>query len=235
LTKEKKENQVIDLYFNEKKPYRYISQILRMSLRDISTIIKKEEQKRGVGSPSDTASETRTEQLHPSLIEVSAYKLFLEGKDPVQVAIDLNITQQDVTLFQRGYWKLKQLHHINQVYEQVNGNLLPFLELYELARKDGLRTEQVLKAVKIAADKLPNIESRYKELQYQVDGLEYKTQTLQYEIISQKQVLESYNRCCIKQRLEIENLYNQKKQVEEAVAISKFRNTNKDHAKTYRW
>jgi hypothetical protein len=80
LTKEKKENQVIDLYFNEKKPYRHISQILRMSLRDISTIIKKEEQKRGVGSPSDTASETRTEQLHPSLIEVSAYKLFLEGR-----------------------------------------------------------------------------------------------------------------------------------------------------------
>jgi DNA-directed RNA polymerase specialized sigma subunit len=37
LTKEKKEKQVIDLYFNEKKPYRYISQILRMSLRDIST------------------------------------------------------------------------------------------------------------------------------------------------------------------------------------------------------
>jgi hypothetical protein len=220
LTKEKKEKQVIDLYFNEKKPYRYISQILRMSLRDISTIIKKEEQKREVGSPSDTASETRTEQLHPSLIEVSAYKLFLEGKDPVQVAIDLNITQQDVTLFQRGYWKLKQLHHINQVYEQVNGNLLPFLELYELARKDGLSTEQVLKAVKIADGKLPYIESRYKEFQNQVYRLEYKTQTLQDEIITQKQVLESYNRYCNKQKQEIENLYTLKKQ------LAKFRHTD---------
>src|SRR5690242_18906263 len=122
-----------------------------MSLRDISTIIKKEERRRAVESPSVISSETRCRQSRASLREVSAYKLFLEGKDPVQVAIDLNITQQDVTLFQRRYWKLKQLHHINQVYEQVNGNLLPFLELYELARKDGLRTEQVLKAVKIAA------------------------------------------------------------------------------------
>jgi chromosome segregation ATPase len=125
-----------------------------------------------------------------------------------------------VTLFQRGYWKLKQLHHINQVYEQVNGNLLPFLELYELARKDGLSTEQVLKAVKIADGKLPYIESRYKEFQNQVYRLEYKTQTLQDEIITQKQVLESYNRYCNKQKQEIENLYTLKKQ------LAKFRHTD---------
>jgi hypothetical protein len=147
------------------------------------------------------------------------------------VAIELNITQQDVTLFQRGYWKLKQLDQLNHIYEQVNGKLLPFLELYELARKDGLSTEQVVKAVKIASGKLPYIEFRYKECQNQVDRLEYKTQTLQDEIISQKQVLESYDRCCIKQRQEIEKLYNQKKEVEEAVAMIKFKNINKDDAK----
>jgi hypothetical protein len=230
LTKEEKENQVIDIYFNGKKPYRYISQVLRMSLRDISSIIKKEEQKRAAGSPSADVAEIKAEQ-QPSLVEVSAYKLLSQGKDPVQVAIELNVTQQDVTLFQRGYWKLRQLQQLNQVYELTNGNLLPFLELYELARKDGLSTEHVLKAVKIADGKLPYIESRYKECQNQVERLEYKKQTLQDEIISQKQVLESYDRCCIRQRQEIENLYNQKKQLEEAVAMLKFKNANKDNAK----
>ena len=230
LNKEEKEKQVIELYFNEKKTYRYISQILRMSLRDISSIIKKEEQKRTGGSPSAITVETNEKQ-HPSITEVAAYKLFSEGKDPVQVAIELNLIQQDVTLFQRGYWKLKQLDQINQIYEKTNGNLLPFLELYELARKDGLSTEQVLKAVKIADGKLPYIESRYKECQNQVERLEYKIQTLQDEIISQKQVSESYNRCYNKQKQEIENLYTQKKQLEEAVAMLKFKNTNKDNAK----
>jgi hypothetical protein len=181
LNKEKKENDVINLYFKEKKTYRYISQILRMSLRDISAIIKREEQKRA-GSPSATSVETKAEQIHPSITEVATYKLFSEGKDPIQVAIELNLIQQDVTLFQRGYWKLKQLDQLNQIYEKTNGNLLTFLELYELAKKDGLDTEQVLKAVNIADGKLPFIESRYKECQNQVDRLEYKTQTLQDEI-----------------------------------------------------
>jgi hypothetical protein len=220
LSRQEKEGLVLDLY-KKGRSYREIAEYARISFRDIKTIVNKEA----------LPAETKAEQLHPSITEVADYRLFSEGKDPVQVAIELNITQSDLIRFEIGYWKLKQLHHINQVYEQVNGNLLPFLELYELARKDGLNTEQVLKAVKIVTGKLPNIESRYKELQYQVEGLEYKTQTLQYEIISQKQVLESYNRCCIKQRQEIENLYNQKKQLEEAVAMFKFKNTNKDHAK----
>ena len=230
LTKEEKEKEVIDLYFNKKKNYRYISQVLRMSLRDISAIIKKEEQKRAGGSPSLTNSEANDKQ-QPSITEVLAYKLFSEGKDPVQVAIELNIIQQDVTLFQRGYWKLKQLHHLNQIYEQVNGNILPFLELYELTKKDGLSTEQIVKAVKIASGKLPYIESRYRECQNQVERLEYKSQTLQNEIAYQKQVLESYNKCCNKQRQEIQNLYNQKKEVEEAVAMIQFKSNNKDDAK----
>jgi hypothetical protein len=230
LTKEEKEKEVIELYFNQKKPYRYISQILRMSLRDISAIIKREEQKR---HPSITTAETKDEIQQPCQIEVAAYKLFSEGKDPVQVAIELNITQQDVTLFQRGYWKLKQLDQLNEVYEHTNGNLLPFLELYELARKDGLSTEQVVKAVKIASGKLPYIEFRYKECQNQVERLESKTLTLQNEIAYQKQVLESYNRYCDKQRQEIEKLYNQKKEVEEAVTVAtiKFKDINKEDAK----
>lgn len=45
--------------------------------------------------------------------------------------------------------------------------------------------------------------------------------------------MESYNRYCDKQRQEIETLYNQKKEVEEAVTVAmiKFKNTNKDDAK----
>jgi chromosome segregation ATPase len=87
--------------------------------------------------------------------------------------------------------------------------------------------------MRIAAGKLPYIESRYKELQNQVERLEYKTQTLQNEIAYQKQVLESYNIYCNKQKQEIENLYSQKKQIEEAVTVAmiKFKNANKEHDK----
>jgi DNA-binding CsgD family transcriptional regulator len=124
LNRQEKKDLVLDLY-KKGKSYLEIAEYARISFRDIKTIVNKEA----------LSAETKAEQLHPSLTEVAAYKLFSEGKDPVEVAIELNLIHQDVTLFQRGFWKLKQLHRLNQVYEHTNGNLLPFLELYELAKK----------------------------------------------------------------------------------------------------
>lgn len=159
LTKEEKENQVIDLYFNEKKPYRYISQIVRMSLRDISSIIKKEEQKRAGGSPSLTNTEANDKQ-QPFITEVSAYKLFSEGKDPVQVAIELNITQQDVTLFQRGFWKMKQLDQLNQ----ISVAMIKFKNINKDDAKIRYADEQRKKS--ISSDRIEIVEAGLRAEQY---------------------------------------------------------------------
>jgi hypothetical protein len=48
-----------------------------------------------------------------------AYKLFSEGKKPVQVAIELNLREGQVNKFFREFWKLKNLLLYAYIISQV--------------------------------------------------------------------------------------------------------------------
>jgi DNA-binding CsgD family transcriptional regulator len=86
ITEERKK-RVIDLYFNQHKTYAEIVEIEHISPRDIHAIIKEEEARRQKYKQQD--------------ISAQAYKLFSEGKTPVQVAITLNLGQPEVTKLYR--------------------------------------------------------------------------------------------------------------------------------------
>ena len=51
-----------------------------------------------------------------------AYKLFSEGKKPVEVAIILNPREPLVTKYNREYWKLKGLDKLNIMHKETNGD-----------------------------------------------------------------------------------------------------------------
>ena len=76
LTRQEKERLVIDLY-NQGKTIRDIAKELRMSFRDIGTILKKEEK------------QDVKESLFPS---TQAYRLFSKGKSTIEIAITLNLS-----------------------------------------------------------------------------------------------------------------------------------------------
>ena len=94
INKDRKK-RVIDLYFNQHKTYAEIAQIGHISPRDIHAIIKEEQARR---------------QKHKQQeISAQAYKLFSEGKTPVEVAIILNLREQEVTKLYREYLKIQGL------------------------------------------------------------------------------------------------------------------------------
>jgi DNA-directed RNA polymerase specialized sigma subunit len=72
---EDRKKRVIDLYFNQHKTYAEIAEIEHISPRDIHAIIKEEIARRQKNKDQQQSAE--------------AYKLFSEGKTPVQVAIEL--------------------------------------------------------------------------------------------------------------------------------------------------
>jgi predicted transcriptional regulator len=110
LTEERKK-RVIDLYFNEHKTYAEITQIMKMSPRDIHTIIKEEK----------TRLQIYNHEKHQQQGELSskAYKLFSEGKRPVEVTIALNLREPEAIKLYREYWKLKRLHILNSIYRDI--------------------------------------------------------------------------------------------------------------------
>ena len=88
LTREEKERLVLDLY-NEGKRTREMAEEARMSFRDIGAILNK-----AMGE-----KEGSKEQADKVTKSTQAYKIFSEGKTPVQVAIALNIREPEVVKF----------------------------------------------------------------------------------------------------------------------------------------
>ena len=92
INRQETEDLIINLYYNQKKTFREIQQIVRKSPRDIKVILNKVEPGRSSLS-----------------IPAQAYRLFSEGKAPIDVAVILNIREPEATQFNLEYWKLSQL------------------------------------------------------------------------------------------------------------------------------
>ena len=168
LSRQEKEKLVIDLYYNQGKTFRDIAKEVRTSFSDISFILKKKE------AEEEEKNKTSSNTNHQEQLSLfaKAYKLYSKRKNPVQVAINLNIQEAQATQFYREYWKLRGLHKLNYLYEKTNGEIFVLLELYKnLIENKGMSIEQVVNAVDTAANKLPYMEDLHRQVKEEVNKL----------------------------------------------------------------
>jgi chromosome segregation ATPase len=244
LTRQQRERLVLDLY-NQGKTYREICKEARISPRDIGIILNKLiDQKKTEGTKGevikqqdniDTEKNQNLEQEQLSLA-AQAYKLFSEGKTPLQVAIKLNLRESEATKFYKEYWKLKQLHNLNMVYEELKGDIEPFLRLYKLAKRKGMGVNQVVDTLEIANEDLPAIEKRFKSLRNDVSTLQFQKRIhernlsqLKNQIVSTTNLLNSFRMSCKRERRQIENLNNEKARLE--ALVTQFKSNNEEYLK----
>jgi hypothetical protein len=75
------------------------------------------------------------------------------------------------------------MHYISIVYEELRGDIIPFLKLYRSAKAAGMSVEHVVNLLRIAnddnvnntnndRDSLPVVEHRYNRLKQEVNLLE---------------------------------------------------------------
>jgi predicted transcriptional regulator len=180
ITRQERERIVLDLYYNQGKNIREIAKELRMSFRDIGAILNKasEDNKETEQGQQQDGAEKNQVQLS---LSTQAYKLFSEGKTPIEVAVALNLKESEITRFHKEYLKLDQMHDLNVVYAELKGDIIPFLKLYRSARSAGMSEQHVLNLLKIANDdndnnnrnnNLPAVEHRYNKLKQEVNSLE---------------------------------------------------------------
>jgi transposase len=108
LNRQERERLVIDLY-NQGKTYREISKVARISPRDIGVILNKaiEEKTKGEegikqqGNNGAEKNQNQEQQQQQSSLSAQAYKLFSNRKTPLEVAIELNLTESETTKFYR--------------------------------------------------------------------------------------------------------------------------------------
>jgi transposase-like protein len=185
LTRQEKEKQILDLY-NQGYTYKQIAQMVRVSPRDIKPVLEKAERERERGKELESNSQERhngrTENLQTqtqtqtqkAYVFSQAYRLFSEGKTPWDVAIELNVRQPQATRYHREFWKLKQLHSLNMVYEEIGDDgIIHLLKLYRKIREAGMGVDQAVILIKNAKS-LPTLEEKCQKLKREVDSLEFR-------------------------------------------------------------
>ena len=143
LTREERESLVIDL-LNKCTPIREIAKQAGLSFRDIGAIKKKAEEEK-------EAKQGQAQQIFAS---TQAYKLFSEGKSPVQVAIALNIREPEVVKFYVEYWNLVQHYSLSRIYEEIKDDIGYFVRLYRLAKVARMDAPSVIRLLEIANNDL---------------------------------------------------------------------------------
>jgi adenylate kinase family enzyme len=163
LTRQEKERQVIDLY-NQNKTYREITKEVRICPRDIGIILKK---------ASGEEEEKQDRKQSPSS---QAYKLFSEGKPPIEVAIALDLGESETTKYFEEYLNLKQMHELRIVYDEIGPDIIQFLELYKLSKDAHMKPEHVVNLLQMSNGYLPFLEQKYKKLRNEIHFLESEKQ-----------------------------------------------------------
>jgi chromosome segregation ATPase len=150
------------------------------------------------------------------------------------VAIALNLRELEATKFYKEYRKLKQLHNLNMVYEELRGDIEPFLRLYRLSKRKGMGVKQVVNLLTIANNDLPAIEQRVKRLRSDISALQFQKRIderslyqLNNQIASTTKLLTSFRVSYKRERREIEKVCNEK--TEPAAIVTGFKNNNEEY------
>lgn len=171
---EARKKRVLDLYYKEGRNTREIASIERISIRDISTVLKEEE----------TRKQNQEDHVKNQLEEIrmaEAYRLFEIGKSPIQVAIELKLREPLVSKLYKDYLNLTGLAQVVLLCNKIGDYAWDYLKLYELACRDGISNEKVVRAAG-AIQELPYAEQRLQKLIRESDNLEEKKKQLRDDV-----------------------------------------------------
>ena len=161
---EEKKNLVIQLH-KEGKTQREIAQVARMSVRDISKIIRKLE-----GIPEEKS------------IETQALDLFHQGKKPIEVAVELNLNAQKTSKLYKDYLKLEGFHKLVSLYEEINHNLSLFLKFYYIIIQNNVKPNEIVNLVK-NSNELTNLKTAIQIKRNELYFIEEKIKQYQAQIM----------------------------------------------------
>jgi transposase len=241
ISNEEKERRVIDLYYNQGKTTREIVEELRVSPNYVSAVLKKHEEEENAAAVSKIKHE---HQENKTSREVASFKLFSEDKNPIEVAIELKLSEEEVTQFYKGFLKLKGLYKLGIIYEEHKGRIPRLLKLCSEAEKEGVSIGQLVKLAKLADENNPvglsqleklrqwhlneirDMETERREREKEIHGMKAESEKYENvlflrksEISTLNDQLEDYRESCERERLELEKLKKEKESIEKSLRL----------------
>ena len=167
LNRHQKQALVIVLY-EQGKTIRQIAEVVHMGFKDISDVIKKHD-----GEDGDSI-----DRLEKSK-DAHAFELFLHDKQPVEVAIELAISADEVEELYVQYWRLKKLYDIETLYQEAKHSLSSSLQLFKILKDKRItKDKDIYDLIQYVKYDLPYLTDKIQRLTNDVVDLEYKKKEL---------------------------------------------------------
>src|SRR5918995_3106898 len=166
---EEEKRRIIDLHFNQGKAIREVSRIMGKSSHDITPVTKEhriqlaQNYAMANGEQSDVVQHVQ-DKVIPN---VKAYKLFNEGKNPFEVAAELNLPGPQVRQFYIEYLSMMRMNKLVTIYQETQDSIGYFLKLFRLGKQEGIAPEQIMKLVQMA-DSIHKLQDKLRHLQNEV-------------------------------------------------------------------
>jgi hypothetical protein len=171
LNKKEKEELVVKLH-QENRTIRQIAEIVHMSFKGIGAIIRRID---GRTNDIDFSNKSKATQ---------AMVLFKNGRKPLEVAIELDISSSEIEDILQEYWVLIGLDELALVYYEIRNDLDLFLRLFHTLKKYRLINQKDIQTVlRYAAFDIPYLENRKHVLTNDIINLGYKKSNLNQKLV----------------------------------------------------
>jgi hypothetical protein len=155
-----------------------------MSFGEIGKILKKFKKEAEIERGHNDEGEIDNNE--PKSKESQAFKLFSEGKTPVQVGIALDIAADEVRAIYRDFCGLSNMHQLVEIYDEIEDYLPSLLGLHRIVKSRGMGEQEIVNVLKLAnnnglqflQEKVDYLRNHLRNLEIEVKNKEYNLSTL---------------------------------------------------------
>jgi uncharacterized coiled-coil DUF342 family protein len=223
---DEREKKVLELY-DQGKSTRDIAKELRMSLRDISVILRKNQASHSIAVTHnvniDDDNNNNNNNKPPIQKATQAYKLFSKGTKLSDVAIELGLREKEASKLFGEFLRLNGQQELYDIYLDEKYYLRSVLKLYRLLKREGMAAatdnnniEWFVNMVNIGTYKIPEIQKQYAKAKDELEVIEYKRVMSKHELDNMNNQIKLLRRSvyqlsatCNNKRNEIAYLQNQ--------------------------
>jgi transposase len=216
LNKHQKKALVIELY-KQGKTRRQIAETVHMSFKDIADII------------NEYTGEDKQINKPEKSKDSRAFELFLQGKQSVEVAIELDMPADKVEELHVQYWRLSKLDDLEILYHETKYSLSLLLQLHDILKEKRItKDKDISELIDLANHGLPDTRNRFEEMLNQVAALDNEKAALNTEILGLRNSMYINNEIIRKKNLQLRTLDRKLRQLE---VMLKAANKDSNHSK----
>jgi transposase-like protein len=166
---EEEKRRIIDLYFNQGKTIREVCRIVGKSSHDITPVTKEHRIRLAQNYALANGEQSDVVQYEQDRVipNVKAYKLFEEGKSPLEITAELNLTGPQVQQYYVEYLNMMRMYKLVTIYLENKNSMGYFLKLFRLGKEKGVTPEQIMNFIQMA-DSIHKLQDKLQRLQREV-------------------------------------------------------------------